>query len=117
MAKNGLILLIDDDRDEQENLQDAWQKLGIENELICFSNGTTALAYLQSTDVIPLFILSDINMPGMNGTELHRLITEDRAASEKSIPFIFLTTATGTLAIKQAYESKCARFLSKAGRV
>ena len=33
-------------RDEQENLQDALQKLGIENELICFSNGTTALAYL-----------------------------------------------------------------------
>jgi DNA-binding NarL/FixJ family response regulator len=52
-------------------------------------------------------------MPGMNGTELHRLITEDRTASEKSIPFIFLTTATGTLAIKQAYEISVQGFFQK----
>ena len=113
MAKNGPILLIDDDKDEQEILQDALQKLGIENELIYFSNGTTALTYLQNTDVTPLFILSDINMPGMNGTELRRLITEDSAASEKSIPFIFLTTATGTLAIKHAYEMSVQGFFQK----
>lgn len=113
MAKNGPILLIDDDKDEQEILQDALQKLGIENELICFSNGSTALAYLQSTEVTPLFILSDINMPGMNGSELRRRITEDEVARGKSIPFIFLTTATGTLAIRQAYEMSVQGFFQK----
>lgn len=52
-------------------------------------------------------------MPGMNGTELHRLITEDRAASEKSIPFIFLTTATGTLAIKRRMKVTVQGFFQK----
>lgn len=113
MAKNGPILLIDDDGDEQEILQDALQKLGIENEVICFSNGASAFDYLKTTKAVPLFILSDINMPAMNGTQLRRLITEDANAKNKSIPFIFLTTATGMLAIKEAYEMSVQGFFQK----
>ena len=93
MSKNGPILLIDDDKDEAEILQNALDELQIGNELIGFVNGDSALTYLKSTEAAPLFILSDINMPGMDGTELRRLINQDQNPREKSIPFIFLTTA------------------------
>lgn len=113
MAKHGPILLIDDDGDEQEILGDALQKLGIENELICFSDGASAMHYLQTTEDVPFFILTDINMPILNGIELRRRINADENAKRKSIPFIFLTTATGTLAIKEAYEMSVQGFFQK----
>lgn len=91
--------------DEQEILQDALQKLGIENELICFSDGALALAYIKATEAEPLLILSDVNMPVMNGIELCKRINNDEEARCKSIPFIFISTDTGTLTIKEAYRA------------
>ena len=113
MNRNEPILLIDDDSNEVTILQDALQKPGIENELIYFSDGLAAFAYLKTTDAAPLFILSDINMPGLNGIELRRRLIEDEDARRKSVPFIFLTTATGTLAIKDAYEMSVQGFFQK----
>lgn len=113
MLKNGPIILIDDDADEVEILRDALQKLGIQNELIWFSDGLSAFSYLKTTEAKPLLIFSDINMPGVSGIELRRRITEDEEAKRKSVPFVFLTTASGTLAIKEAYAMCVQGFFQK----
>lgn len=111
--KNGAILLIDDDKDECELIKDALTHEGIENELICFSNGQEALHYLKAAEAPPFLILSDINMPQMGGLELRKQINEDEELKRKSIPFIFLTTSAGASAVKEAYEMSVQGFFEK----
>ena len=111
--KKGPILLVDDDLDECEMIRDVLQKQNIENELICFSNGIKILDYLRTTTDQPFIILSDLNMPGMGGLELRKILNEDKELKEKSIPFVFLTTTPGIYAVKQAYELSVQGFFEK----
>ena len=77
MSKQGPILIIEDDRDDQHLLTEVFTTLNIKNELKFFENGNTALHYLQTTLDQPFIILSDVNLPGMSGPELKRSINED----------------------------------------
>jgi len=113
MAKNGPILLIDDDTDEGEILEDVLIRQSITNPLKCFLSGKEALHYLRTTDEKPFLILCDINMPGMNGIEVRRQINEDEFLRIKAIPFIFYTTSATEWAIKAAYEMNAQGFFEK----
>lgn len=111
--KKGPILLVDDDLDECEVIKDALERQKIENELICFPNGIKALEYLRTTTGQPFLILSDLNMPGMGGLELRKILNEDPYLKEKSIPFVFLTTTPGIYAVREAYELSVQGFFEK----
>jgi CheY-like chemotaxis protein len=105
MAQNGPILLIDDDEDDLEILSTILKSEGIQNEVIFFDNGLDALIYLRSMSEKAFLILSDINMPKMNGIELQAAITKDPIVKEKSIPFVFFTTSASEQAVQQAYKT------------
>ncbi len=47
MAKNGPILLVDDDKDECELIDEALKQLKISNKLECFSNGREAFDFFR----------------------------------------------------------------------
>jgi CheY-like chemotaxis protein len=113
MIKPGPIIFIDDDRDDCEILQDALSELKISNELICFTNGEDALAYLRVTTDKPFLILCDINMPVMSGIQLRKQIHEDDYLRAKSIPFIFYTTSATDQAIRDAYKMSVQGFFVK----
>ncbi len=115
--KKGPIILIEDDKDDQELMQDILHQVHISNELICFTNGREALQYLKTTSDQPFLILSDVNMPLMNGLELGALINEDEELKNKSIPFIFLTTTASTSAVKQAYNMSVQGFFEKGANI
>ena len=51
MNKNGPIIIIDDDPDDQELLKQVFSNLNYENEIIYFWNGDLALNYLNSTNL------------------------------------------------------------------
>lgn len=117
MSKSGPIVLIDDDPDEWEVIADALASENIENELKCFQDAHLALDYLSSTYDQPFLILTDVNMPRLGGIELREIIQQNPALKEKSIPFIFLTTAAGLPAIKKAYEMSVQGFFEKPSRL
>ena len=117
MSKQGPILIIEDDQDDQYLLTEVFSTLGINNELKFFSNGKDALKYLQTTSDKPFIILSDVNLPGMSGPDLKRSINEDQRLRRKSIPFIFLTTTAEPKAVSEAYELMVQGYFQKANKM
>src|SRR5688572_21224079 len=99
MSKQGPIMIIEDDRDDQYLLEEVFSLLNIKNELKFFENGNKALQYLNTTTDSPFIILSDVNLPGMNGPEFKRTINENPALRRLSIPFVFLTTTADPKAV------------------
>jgi CheY-like chemotaxis protein len=99
MTSKAPIVVIEDDDDDQFFIREAISSLDIENPLLFFSNGVEAMAYLIDAQEPPLVILSDVNMPTMNGIELRQLID----LKKKCIPFVFLTTAADQGLVNMAY--------------
>ena len=60
------IIIIDDDRDDQEVMQLILKQLQVGNDIKFFDNASSAYEYLCDEKVIPFMIFSDINMPGIN---------------------------------------------------
>jgi CheY-like chemotaxis protein len=98
------IILVDDDREDEELLKEALEELGIENKLIHFENCIIALDYLKRTTVVPFIIISDINLPKRNGLDFKRQIDADQQLRSKSIPFIFFTTTKDKRSVDTAYK-------------
>lgn len=111
--KNGPILLIEDDVDDQEILIDALQTLGVQNEVKTFDNGQKALDFLKITDKQPFLIISDVNLPVMNGLQFKSEIQNNEYLRSKSIPFIFLSTSGDKKAVEEAFQLHVQGFFVK----
>ena len=114
MNKNGPIIVIEDDIDDQEMLQVAFQKMETGNEIIFFLDPEKALNFLNQTNVVPFLILSDINMPRLNGLELKRKIHTNTQLQTKCIPYLFFTTSAEKKAFIEAYSMSAQGFFIKA---
>lgn len=104
--KKGPIILIDDDRDDCEIAREALSQTGFENEVISFMDAHEAFDGLHTIvkKETPFIIICDINLPGMNGIQLKQKIDEDPELRPKSIPFVFLSTASEQFLVNEAYE-------------
>jgi CheY-like chemotaxis protein len=103
-SKYGPIIIVEDDPEDCDILVEIFGSLQIQNEIKFFSNGHDVFQYLCTTTDKPLVIISDVNMPKMNGIELRAKINADDHLRQKSIPFVFFTTSVNPTAVKQAYE-------------
>jgi two-component system, chemotaxis family, chemotaxis protein CheY len=86
------ILVVDDERDIQLLFEQRFRKEIREKEMefaFAFS-GEDALHYISDNGHKAVLILSDINMPGMSGLELLRLIREKFKTPP---PFVMMITA------------------------
>ena len=113
MNKEGPIIVIEDDVDDQEILVEIFQKLGYSNQIIYFFDGNLALEHLNKTDVQPFLILSDINMPRINGFELRNKIFTNELLQTKCIPYLFFTTSATKKAVVDAYALSVQGFFVK----
>jgi CheY-like chemotaxis protein len=113
MNSNGPVIVIEDDSDDQEILKEVFQKLGYPNELCFFEDGQSALDYLNQTDVIPFLILSDINMPKLDGFALRNKIKIDARLQLKCTPYIFFSTAMSQKSVIDAYSMSVQGFFIK----
>ncbi|WP_296150286.1 response regulator [uncultured Flavobacterium sp.] len=113
MNKLGPIIVIEDDRDDQEILAEIFNKLNYPNKIVFFQDGFIALDYLINTSEQPFLILSDINMPLISGFELRDKVYQNNDLRMRCIPYLFFTTATSQKAIIEAYSRSIQGFFVK----
>jgi CheY-like chemotaxis protein len=103
MSKNGPIIVVEDDPDDQQLFSEIFDGLSYNNPVRIFQDGTEALDYLQNTEEQPFIIFCDVNLPKMNGLELRRKIVSNELLRKKSIPFVFISTSGRRELIDEAY--------------
>jgi CheY-like chemotaxis protein len=113
MNKTGPIIVIEDDDDDKDILKDIFTELDFKNEIIFFADGEKALDYLTHTDMEPFLILSDINMPRLNGIELREKIHTNEDLRLKCIPYLFFTTSAEQKYVVDAYSKSVQGFFIK----
>jgi CheY-like chemotaxis protein len=114
MNKRGPIIIIEDDQDDQDILADIFEELNYDHKLIFFGDSMEALEYLTNTDVEPFLVLSDINMPRLNGMELREKIHNNEDLRMKSIPYLFFSTSAEQEHVVDAYSRSIQGFFVKA---
>lgn len=102
MRKAGPLILVEDDSDDQELIITTLENLGLINQVVLCKDGTEALDYLYQTNEMPFLILSDINMPKMDGITFKKAIDSCEILSQKCIPFIFISTSSADAMAKKA---------------
>ena len=113
MNKTGPIIIIEDDVDDREMLSEVFEELNFGNEIIFCEDGEKALDYLSHTPVEPFIILSDINMPKLNGMELREQIHNNEDLRLKCIPYLFFTTSANQQHVIDAYSKSVQGFFVK----
>ena len=113
MNKSGPIIIIEDDIDDQEILSKIYKELEYKNELLFFDDSVKALEYLIDTDIEPFLVLSDINMPKLNGMELRDKIHNNEDLRLKSIPYLFFSTSAEQKNVIDAYSRSIQGFFVK----
>jgi CheY-like chemotaxis protein len=88
------VLIVDDDPDDRDFLRNALEKAGVE-PILALSSAQEVFAYLQGierTEDLPKLIISDLNMPDINGYELLQSL---RSMSRyQHIPVVICSTSS-----------------------
>ena len=113
MNKGGPIIIIEDDEDDQKFFQDAFKNLGYPNKLLFFPDGKLALDFLNGSNITPFLILSDINMPKLDGFALRDKIRMDAKLQLRCIPYLFFSTSLTQDAVIKAYSLSAQGFFQK----
>ena len=102
-----LVLLAEDDPDSREMYAVALALDGFQT--IEAANGTEALARIAER--VPDVVVTDLNLPGMNGLELCARLKGD--ARTQHVPIVALTGAALEEQVQRAQRAGCARVLIK----
>lgn len=115
-----IILLVEDNRDDEELTLLAFEQTGILNEVVVVvRDGAEALDYLFGTgkyvdrdlSVMPAVILLDLKLPKIDGLEvLRRLRNDDRT---QFLPVVILTTSKEEQDVMNSYKFGCNSYVRK----
>jgi CheY-like chemotaxis protein len=111
--KNGPVIIIEDDVDDQDFLTEIFRNLNYQNKILFFFDGQEALDHIDKTPEPPFLILSDINMPKLNGFALREKLKTNSKLSNKCIPYLFFSTAIDQKAVIDAYSQSVQGFFVK----
>ncbi|MDR1683599.1 MAG: response regulator, partial [Candidatus Symbiothrix sp.] len=106
LEKRNQILLVEDNVKMLQFLIDLFSE---KYDVCTAGNGKEAI--LKMEEKLPDFLISDIVMPEMDGTELCRLVKSNLMTSH--IPVILLTAITGTEDVIRAYELGADMYVEK----
>jgi CheY-like chemotaxis protein len=118
-VKPAVILLVEDDRSDQELTRRALGEGKIRNELRIVEDGEEALAYLfrrgkykdPTTSPRPDLLLLDLNLPRVDGREVLEQIRADSKLRRMAV--VVLTTSRQEEDILRSYELGCNSFITK----
>lgn len=109
----GKIILVDDQKYENDLLNSALEEKGWGIRVDYFDNVRDALIHLQENADEIFLIISDMNMPDMNGMEFKKAIDRDDYLRQKSIPFIFASSEPVREDVMEAYQYRVQGFFKK----
>lgn len=110
--KNYKIILVENDEDEQMFMREGFDAAGGFEILAQVSNGETLLEWMQAhKEQRPDLVLSDLNMPGMNGMEILQAFQAD--AQLRGIPVIITSTSSTRSIIDKCLQAGAAHYIVK----
>ncbi len=92
MIQTNRVLVIDDDKDDQQFIRRAINDLFPNMECISLSNGKDALKFIDENPPPPSYIFLDLNMPYLNGFEFLKEFKKERGNSETTV-YIYSTSS------------------------
>jgi len=118
-ARDGVILLAEDDPNDVLLIQRAFQRNHVANPVQVVRDGEEALAYLsgqapfadRERHPLPLLMLMDLKMPRKSGLEVLEWVRQQ--AGLKRLPIIVLTSSNQSPDINRAYELGANSYLVK----
>lgn len=112
------IVMIEDDEGHARLIERNIRRAGVHNELIPFTNGSSALEYLLGADGSgevsagrQLLVLLDLNLPDMTGISILEKIKNNRHV--KRSPVIVLTTTDDAREIQRCYDLGANVYITK----
>lgn len=109
------ILIVDDDADDRLLMDYAVEQLTLNVTVLTLPDARDALTYLKTCQRPPSLLISDLNMPYLNGLELLSLIKQ--SANHRMVPVVILTTSDAEEDREQCYRAGANAFLIKPDRV
>lgn len=109
IARNKVVLLVEDNPDDEELTRIAFEKSRLLNELVVARDGAEALDYLfaqgryadRSPERLPQVILLDLKLPKISGLDVLRRIRDDERT--RMIPVVVLTSSKEEEDIVRSY--------------
>ena len=117
-AKAVKIVMIEDDEGHARLIERNIRRAGVNNEIVPFADGTSALTYLFGSEgsgtmnsARALLILLDLNLPDMSGIDI---LAKVKANPQTRLsPVIILTTTDDESEIKRCYDLGANVYITK----
>ena len=112
------IVMIEDDDGHARLIERNIRRAGVNNEIVAFQDGTSALGYLFGADGTgevshgrALLILLDLNLPDMTGIDILAKVKANRHT--KLSPVVVLTTTDDQREIQRCYDLGANVYITK----
>ena len=112
------IIMVEDDQGHARLIEKNIRRAGVNNELIAFVNGASALEYLLGSDGSgeissrrQLLVLLDLNLPDMAGVDVLTRIKNNLHL--KRTPVVVLTTTDDSREIQNCYDLGANVYITK----
>lgn len=112
------IIMVEDDEGHARLIEKNIRRAGVNNEILPFTNGTDALAYLFGADGSgepsagrQLLILLDLNLPDMTGVDILEKVKSN--PHTKLAPVVVLTTTDDAREIQRCYDLGANVYITK----
>ena len=117
-AKPVTLVMVEDDQGHARLIEKNIRRAGVNNDLIAFTDGASALAYLLGPDGSgkvssrrQLLVLLDLNLPDMAGVDILAKIKNN--AHLKRTPVVVLTTTDDSREIQNCYDLGANVYITK----
>lgn len=117
-AKPVTIIMIEDDEGHARLIEKNIRRAGVANQIVPFTNGTEALAYLMGPDGSglankgrQLLVLLDLNLPDMTGVAILEKVKGNEHTRRS--PVVVLTTTDDQREIQRCYDLGANVYITK----